>query len=188
MDICIRIIDHKFTTKVFDKRDSFGFNFPFLCGNIPVQSAYGVYISQLVRIGRICDRFLSGNYMITSKLIRQGSDIPSYAVLLRSLLDDIVMCSKFKHSVKNHIWDGVCLPVGALSHLTAHVTSRHVRTNYININLNSFTLYLAIIYIYIYIYVIALASVIFLSLLPLVNVYSLYSLSQCCCYPCRYPL
>ena len=92
--------------------------------------------------------------MITSKLIRQGSDIPSYAVLLRSLLDDIVMCSKFKHSVKNHIWDGVCLPVGALSHLTAHVTSRHARTNYININLNSFTLYrilLAIIYIYIYI-------------------------------------
>ena len=44
LDICIRIIDHKFTTKVFDKRDSFGFNivnFPFLCGNIPVQPAYG---------------------------------------------------------------------------------------------------------------------------------------------------
>ena len=51
-------MDHNFTTKVFEKIDSFGFNivdFPFLCGNIPVQPAYGIYISQLVRIGRICD-------------------------------------------------------------------------------------------------------------------------------------
>ena len=136
LDICIRIIDHKFTTKVFDKRDSFGFNivnFPFLCGNIPIQPAYGVYISQLVRIGRICDSyndFCSRNYMITSKLIRQGF---RYSVICRTFKKfarrHCNVFSKFKHSVKNHIWDGVCLPVGALSHLTAHVTSRHVRTN-----------------------------------------------------------
>ena len=136
LDICIRIIDHKFTTKVFDKRDSFGFNivnFPFLCGNILVQPAYGVYISQLVRIGRICDSyddFCSRNYMITSKLIWQGFQ---YSVICRTFKKfarrHCNVFSKFKHSVKNHIWDGVCLPVGALSHLTAHVTSRHVRTN-----------------------------------------------------------
>ena len=35
----------------------------------------------------------------------------------------------FKCSVKNHIQEIVCFPVGALSHFTAHVTSRDVRTN-----------------------------------------------------------
>ena len=37
--------------------------------------AYGVYISQLVRIGRICDeysKFAGRNYAITSRLVKQG--------------------------------------------------------------------------------------------------------------------
>ena len=37
--------------------------------------SYGVYISQLVRIGRICstnDEFIKRNMMITTKLIKQG--------------------------------------------------------------------------------------------------------------------
>ena len=46
-------------------------NFPFLCGNIPVQPAYGVYISQLVRIGRISDSY-NDFCSRTSKLICQG--------------------------------------------------------------------------------------------------------------------
>ena len=46
---------------MYDKRDDFGFNivnFPHLCGNIPSKPAYGVYISQLVGIGRICSTYL----------------------------------------------------------------------------------------------------------------------------------
>ena len=46
---------------VFDKWDSFHFaivNFPHMTGNIPSKPAYGVYISQLVRIGRICNSFV----------------------------------------------------------------------------------------------------------------------------------
>ena len=42
------------------KRDNFGFdrdNFPFMSSNIPAKPTYGVYISQLIRIGRICDSF-----------------------------------------------------------------------------------------------------------------------------------
>ena len=59
-------------------RDSFNFsivNFPYLSSNIPSKTAYGVYISQLVRIGRICDNFEQFNdrlYKLTSKLIKQG--------------------------------------------------------------------------------------------------------------------
>ena len=44
---------------VYDKREGFNFkivNFPYLNSNIPRNPAYGVYISQLVRYGRICSR------------------------------------------------------------------------------------------------------------------------------------
>ena len=57
LDILITIDNGKYSTAVFDKRDSFTFNivnFPHLSSNIPSKPAYGVYISQLVRIGRIC--------------------------------------------------------------------------------------------------------------------------------------
>ena len=41
-------------TKIFDKRDDFGFdiivNFAFLDGDVSRSTSYGVYISQLIRI------------------------------------------------------------------------------------------------------------------------------------------
>ena len=39
-------------TKIYDKRDDFDFeivNFPFLDGDVPRSTSYGVYISQLIR-------------------------------------------------------------------------------------------------------------------------------------------
>ena len=51
-------IEHgKYSTTLYDKKDSFHFdivNFPNMSSNIPSKPAYGVYVSQLVRIGRIC--------------------------------------------------------------------------------------------------------------------------------------
>ena len=78
LDVGILIKDGHFTTTIYDKRDSFNFrivNFPFMSSNIPVGPSYGVYISQLVRIGRICstyDEFIKQNMMITTRLIKQG--------------------------------------------------------------------------------------------------------------------
>ena len=46
-----------FRISIYDKRDDFTFrivNFPHMDSNIPANSAYGVYISQLVRYARIC--------------------------------------------------------------------------------------------------------------------------------------
>ena len=40
-------------SKIYDKRDGFDFdivNFPFLDGDVPRRTSYGVYISQLIRI------------------------------------------------------------------------------------------------------------------------------------------
>ena len=62
LDLELNIVEKKFSTAVFDKRDGFNFhivNFPYMDSNIPSKPAYGVYISQLVRIGRICDSYKS---------------------------------------------------------------------------------------------------------------------------------
>ena len=40
---------------VYDKRDNFDFeivNFPFLDGDVPPCTSYGVYISQIIRFAR----------------------------------------------------------------------------------------------------------------------------------------
>ena len=34
-------------------------NFPYMSSNIPANPTYGVYISQLIKISRICDTFQS---------------------------------------------------------------------------------------------------------------------------------
>ena len=50
-------------------------NFPFICSNIPVAPAYGVYISQLIRYSRACGSyqdFLDKGLLLTRKLQNQG--------------------------------------------------------------------------------------------------------------------
>ena len=59
LDLDISISDKGFfNCKLFDKRDAFKFkviNYPCLrYSNIPVQPAYGIYLSQLIRVCRIC--------------------------------------------------------------------------------------------------------------------------------------
>ena len=78
LDLELSIVDSMFRTAVFDKRDGFNFhivNFPHMNSNIPSKPAYGVYISQLVRIGRICDSykgFFTRHHRLTCRLVKQG--------------------------------------------------------------------------------------------------------------------
>ena len=78
LDLLITIDSGKYSTTIYDKRDSFNFNivnFPHMSSNIPSKPAYGVYISQLVRMGRICSsfgQFKDRHYRLTSKLMEQG--------------------------------------------------------------------------------------------------------------------
>ena len=60
-------------TKIFNKRDHFGFdmvNFPFLDGDVPRSTPYGVYISQLICLAHV-DNFNTRNKVLTAKLLRQ---------------------------------------------------------------------------------------------------------------------
>ena len=53
-------ISNRFVSfKIYDKRDDVDFdkvNFPFLDGDVPHSTSYGVYISQFIRFARVSDR------------------------------------------------------------------------------------------------------------------------------------
>ena len=55
LDLHLSISNDIVSTKIYDKRDDFDFeivNFPFLDGDVPRSTSYGVYISQLIRFAR----------------------------------------------------------------------------------------------------------------------------------------
>ena len=67
-----------FKNKIYDKRDDFDFdivNYPFLVGDVPRSTFYGVYIFQLIRFARVSchvDDFYTRNKVLTAKFLRQG--------------------------------------------------------------------------------------------------------------------
>ena len=65
-------------SKIYDKRNDFDFdivNFPFLDGDDPRSTSYGVYISQLIRFARVSSHvadFNARNKSLTDKPLQQG--------------------------------------------------------------------------------------------------------------------
>ena len=77
MDLNLCISNGIVSTKIYDKRDDFDFdivNFPFLDGDVPRSTLYGVYIFQLIRFARASNlnEFNYRNKALTAKLLRQG--------------------------------------------------------------------------------------------------------------------
>ena len=75
LDLQLSISNDIVSTKIYDKHDDFDFeivNFPFLDGDVPRSTSYGVYISQLIRFARassyITD-FNACNKLLTQKLL-----------------------------------------------------------------------------------------------------------------------
>ena len=77
LDLLIDILNGDLVCSIFDKRDAFDFhtvNFPGLSGNIPTATAYGTYISQVIRKSRAChnyDNFSSRHSMLADRLFSQ---------------------------------------------------------------------------------------------------------------------
>jgi hypothetical protein len=76
LDILFNIDSNgRLTTSQWYKRDDFDFaivNFPFLCSNIPLTPAYGVYISQLIRYVRasfVYEDFSKRGKLLTMNLV-----------------------------------------------------------------------------------------------------------------------
>ena len=78
LDLHLSISNGFVKTEIFDKLDDFDFdivNFPFLDGDVPRSTSYGVYISQLTRFARVSshvDDFNTRNKVLTAKFLRQG--------------------------------------------------------------------------------------------------------------------
>ena len=78
LDLKLCISNGTVSTKIYDKRDDFDFdivNFPFLDGDVPRRTSYGIYISQLIRFARASSNLNDFNYRnkaLTAKLLRQG--------------------------------------------------------------------------------------------------------------------
>ena len=78
LDFHLSISNDIVSTKIYDKRDDFDFeivNFPFLDGDVPRSTSYGVYISQLIRFARASSHvadFNTCNKLFTKKLLKQG--------------------------------------------------------------------------------------------------------------------
>ena len=78
LDLHLSISNDIVYTKIYDKRDDFDFEIvisPFLNGDLPRSTSYGIYISQLIRFARessyITD-FNTRNKLFTQKLLKQG--------------------------------------------------------------------------------------------------------------------
>ena len=78
LDLHLSISNGFVSSKTYDKRDDFDFdivNFPFLDGDVPRSTSYGVYISQLIRFARVSSHvvdFNARNKSLTAKLLQQG--------------------------------------------------------------------------------------------------------------------
>ena len=111
------ISDDIVSTKIYHKRDDFDFdivNFPFLDGDVPRSTSYGVYISQLIRFARascfVAD-FNICNKLLTQKFLKQGYRYhklrKTFSKFYRRYYD---LISKFQVGLKSLLRQGLLEP------------------------------------------------------------------------------
>ena len=89
-------------------------NFPFLDGDVPRSTSYGVYISQLIRFAQVSshvDDFSTRNKVLTAKLLRQGYRYhkirKAFSKLYRRHFDIV---SKYNVGLKTPLLEGLSEP------------------------------------------------------------------------------
>ena len=119
LDIHLSISNDIVSTKIYDKRDDFDFeivNFPFLDGDVPRSTSYGVYISQFIPFARasklsIVADFNTRNELLTQKLLKQGYRYhklrKTFSKFYRQYYD---LISKFQVGLKSLLRQGLSGP------------------------------------------------------------------------------
>ena len=85
------------SVKIYDKRDDFDFeivNFPFLDGDVPRFTSYGVYISQLIHFARASSYvtdFNTRNKLLTQKFLKKAIDIINFKKHFLNFIDDTMI-------------------------------------------------------------------------------------------------
>ena len=117
LDLHLSISNDIVSTKIYDKRDDIDFeivNSPFLDGDVPHSTSYGVYISQLICFARassyIID-FNTRNKLLTQKLLKQGYRYHKlrkmFSTFYRQYYD---LISKFQVGLKSILRQGLLEP------------------------------------------------------------------------------
>ena len=96
-DLHLSISNDIVSTKIYDKRDDFDFeivNFPFLDGDVPRSTSYGVYISQLIRFARassyVAD-FNTRKKLLLRNFLNKAIGIINFAKLFQNFIDDTMI-------------------------------------------------------------------------------------------------
>ena len=101
-----------------------------MCSNILAKPTYGAYVSQLVRLSRICDTFstfITRHQLLTERLIKQGFWYRERLIkqgFKRFAKGHAVLFNKYGVSIRTHIQQGICLPLEFRQDLVKSVTSR----------------------------------------------------------------
>ena len=96
LDLHLSISDGFVKTKIYDKRDDFDFdivNFPFLDGDVPRSTSYGVYISELIRFARVSshvDDLNTRNKVLTANFSDKDIDIIKFVRRFQNFIGSIL--------------------------------------------------------------------------------------------------
>ena len=102
LDLHLEIKNASIQYRLFDKRDNFKFsivNFPNLSGNIPTNQSYGVFISQLVRYARCCQKFVDfqkRTQSLVQRLLKQHFKLTKLCSTFNKF------CSKYSRLLKHY--------------------------------------------------------------------------------------
>ena len=130
LDLLIDISNGDLVCPIFDKRDASDFdivNFPDLSQKIPTASAYGTYISQLIRYSRTCHNFDNFSSMLAERLFTQGFSARKQIRTFYKFMGRYPeLASKFNKSPSSMVY---------VVHKAAHAySSGHLMSSLINIS------------------------------------------------------
>ena len=98
LDLNLCISNGTVSTKIYDKRDDFDFdivNFPFLDGDVPRRTSYGVCISQLIRFPELLQILMTLTTVIKPLLpnfLDRAIVILNFVTRFRNFIADTVPC------------------------------------------------------------------------------------------------
>ena len=117
LDLHLSISNGIVFTQIYDKRDDFDFeivNFPFLDGDVPRSTSYGIDISQLISTARASSHvtdFNTHNKLLTQKRLKQGYPYhklrKTFSKFYRRYYD---LISKFQVGLKSLLCQGISEP------------------------------------------------------------------------------
>ena len=117
LDLHLSISNDIVSTKIYDKHDDFDFeivNFPFLDGDVPRYTSYGIYIYHLIRFARASSHvayFSTRNKLLTQKLLKHGYQYhklrKTFSKFYRRYYD---LISKFQIGLKIFMRQGLLEP------------------------------------------------------------------------------